>query len=219
MQYILVENKEIVHLGPIFWRHRFIQSELEDHEIDFVVPPVEPNKYLKISDSFEIFPIELITQPSYDPLYEQLVGPYWSFDNNVAIGTYTVTSRDINTIKFDLKSLAASERYNKEVAGTKTIIQGQEVSVDTSRDGRNIFVQKYMMMGDAETVQWKFPECWLTLTKSELGEVVAAGAACVESQFVWEQGIVNQIEAATTTDELKAIIIVESTESVIHGVA
>lgn len=213
MQYLLVENKEIVHLGPIFWRHRFIQSELDDLEIDFLVPPVEPNAYIKISDTLEIFPVESITQPSYDPQYEQLVGPQWSFTNNVATGTYTTTSKEISVIKSDIKALTASERYNKEVAGTKVTIQGQEVSVDTSRDGRNIFVQKYTMMRDTETVQWKFPECWLTLSKSDLGQVVAAGAIHIESQFVWEQSIANQIDAAVSIDEIKAIVIVEKSNT------
>jgi hypothetical protein len=88
-------------------------------------------------------------------------------------------------------------------------IQGQEVVVDTSRDGRNIFVQKYQMMTDTDVVQWKFPTTWLTLSKADLGLAVTAGAAYVEAQFVWEQSIVNQIEAAVTVDELKAIVIVE----------
>ena len=209
MQYLLVENKQIVHLGPVFWRHRFIQSELDDHEIDFQVPPVEPNAYVKVSDTLEIFPIESIAQPTYDQTYEQLVGPIWSFENNIAVGSYEVIAKDINTIKSNLKALAAAERYKKEVAGTKATIQGVEVFIDTSRDGRNIFVQKYAMMGDTDVVQWKFPTCWLSMTKTDLGQVVAAGAAYVESQFVWESGIVARIEAATTVDELKAIVIIE----------
>ena len=208
MQYLLVENKETIHLGPLFWRHRFIQSELDDLEVEYAVSPVEPNAYLKITDSLEIFPIESITQPSYDSTYEQLVGPLWAF-TDVAIGTYTVTSRELNVVKSVLKGLTAAERYKKEVAGVSVTIQGQEVVVDTSRDGRNIFVQKYQMMADIDVVQWKFPTTWLTLSKAELGLAVAAGAAYVEAQFVWEQRIVNQIEAAVTVDELKAVVIVE----------
>jgi hypothetical protein len=208
MQYLLVENKEIIHLGPLFWRHRFIQSELDDLEIEYAVSPVEPNAYLKITDSLEIFPIESITQPSYDSTYEQLVGPLWTF-TDVAIGAYTVTSRELNVVKSVLKGFAAAERYKKEVAGVSVTIQGQEVVVDTSRDGRNIFVQKYQLMADTDIVQWKFPTIWLTLSKTDLGLAVTAGATYVEAQFVWEQRIANQIEAAVTVDELKAVVIVE----------
>lgn len=208
MQYLLTENKQTV-LGPIFWRHRFIQSELDDLEINFTVPPIEPNSYLKITNSLEIFPIESISQPLYDPTYEQLSGPTWTFTNNVANGSYTVVQKDLSIVKSELKNLAASERYKKEIAGVDTIVQGQNVHVDTSRDGRNIFIQKYFMMADTDTVQWKFPSTWLTLTKADLGLVVAAGATHIESQFVWEQGIVNQIETATTVNELEAIVIVD----------
>lgn len=217
MQYLIVENKEIIHLGPIFWRHRFIQSELDDLEVDFVVPPVEPNGYLKITDQIEIFPITNLETPNYDPTYEQLTGPFWTFTSTSATGAYTVDVKSLDTIKSDLKATAAAERYKKEVAGTKATIQGKEVFVDTSRDGFNIFVRKYAMMSDTEVVQWKFPDCWLSLTKLDLGEVVAAGAAHVESQFVWEQSIASQIDASTTVDELKAIVIVEPTENVVPG--
>lgn len=209
MQYLLVENKQTVLLGPIFWRHRFIQSELDDLDIDYTVPPVEPNSYVKISDELEIYPIADLAIPHHDAIFEQLAGPFWNFDNQVATGHYTVLPRDLEAIKNDLRSLAAAERYRKEVAGVQVTVQNTAVTVDTSRDGRNIFVQKYTLMTDADSVQWKFPETWLTLTRSELGAVVAAGAAHVQSQFDWEGAIVDQIAAASTVDELKTIVIVE----------
>lgn len=212
MQYLLVENKQIVHLGPIFWKHRFIQSELEDLDIVYQVPPVEPNSYLKITDSVEIFPVEPIIQPAYDPTYEQLVGPFWTF-TDVATGTYTITARDLSTIKSVLKEQAAAERYKKEVSGVKVVVQDQEVLVDTSREGRSVFVQKYSMMADTDTVQWKFPSTWLTLTKTELGTGISGGAAHIEAQFVWEQNIVSQIDAALSAEGLKAINIIEPTST------
>ena len=209
MQYLLVENKQTILLGPIFWRHRFIQSELDDLDIDYTVPPVEPNSYLKFTDELEIYPIADLAIPQHDAIFEQLAGPFWNFDNNVATGHYTVLPRDLEAIKNDLRALAAAERYRKEVAGVQVTVQNTAVTVDTSRDGRNIFVQKYTLMSDTDTVQWKFPETWLTLSRSELGAVVAAGAAHVQSQFDWESAIVDQIAAASTVDELKTIVIVE----------
>ena len=209
MQYLLVENKQTILLGPIFWRHRFIQSELDDLDIDYTVPPVEPNAYLKITDNLEVYPIADLLTPQYDSTFEQLAGPFWNFDNNVATGHYTVLPRDLEAIKNDLRSLAAAERYRKEVAGVQVTVQNTAVTVDTSRDGRNIFIQKYTLMTDADSVQWKFPETWLTLTRSELGAVVAAGAAHVQSQFDWESTIVAQIAAANNVDDLRSIVIVE----------
>lgn len=209
MQYLLVENKQTVLLGPIFWRHRFIQSELDDLDITYTVPPVEPNSYLKFTDELEIYPIADLAIPQHDAIFEQLAGPFWNFDNQVATGHYTVLPRDLEAIKNDLRALAAAERYRKEVAGVQVTVQNTTVTVDTSRDGRNIFVQKYTLMADTDTVQWKFPETWLTLTRSELGVVVAAGAAHVQNQFDWESTIVAQITTAATVDDLRSIVVVE----------
>ena len=209
MQYLLVENKQTVLLGPIFWRHRFIQSEIDDLDIDYTVPPVEPNSYVKISDELEVYPISDLLTPQYDPTFEQMAGPFWNFDNQVATGYYTVVPKELEAIKNDLRSLAASERYRKEVAGVQVTVQNTTVTVDTSREGRNIFVQKYTLMADTDTVQWKFPETWLTLTRSELGTVVSASATHFQRQFDWESSIVAQIASAVDADELKSIVIVE----------
>ena len=64
-------------------------------------------------------------------------------------------------------------------------------------------------MGDTDTVVWKFPETWLTLTKAELSSVVIAGAAYIQAQFDWEKSVADSIDAAATVDDLKAITIVE----------
>jgi hypothetical protein len=209
MQYLLVENKQTVLLGPIFWRHRFIQNELDDLDIDYTVPPVEPNAYLKITDNIEVYPIAAITSDPIDTRFEQLAGPFWNFDNQIATGHYTTAPKSLDTIKSEFLQLTANERYRKEIAGAQVTVQDTVVTVDTSRDGRNIFVQKYTLMSDTDTVQWKFPETWLTLTRSELGTVVAAGAAHIQSQFDWESAIAAQITSAATVDDLRSIVIVE----------
>lgn len=204
MEYILVENRKTVLLGPMPWRHRFIQSELDDLEINYTVSPTEPNGYLKINNTIEIFPAT-VTAPEHDPLYHALAGPFWTFTNNVATGTYNKIDKKLDHIKADLKSLTATERYKKENTPFKMIVQNIEVTIDASRDNRNIFVQKYSFMNDNETVNWKFPETWLTLTKSELGSIVFAGANHIQTQFDWEVSVSQQIDNATTIDQLKSI--------------
>lgn len=212
MNYLLVENKQIVHLGPIAWRHRFIQSELEDLDVDYIVSPTEPNGYLRINDSLEIYPVNL-ENPVFDALYQQLAGPFWTFDNEVATGTYNVLDRDIAGIKGDLKGVAAGERYRKETSGIKLTVQETEVSVATDRDSRNVYAQKLVSMTDNDTVQWKFPQAWLTLTKQELVTVLNSINAYVQTQFDWEIGIVQQIDDAQDIDTLKNIVIVEKRDN------
>lgn len=217
MQYILVENRETVLLGPTFWKYRFIQSELDDLEVDYTVSPHEPQTYQKVSNNLEIFPIVELTSPAVDNIYQTLSGPFWTYEdiseegsevkNFVAKGEYTSIDIDIATVRNTLKTFAASERYKKEVAGTKVTIQNVEVSVSTDRDSKKNF--ESALVAGSESVQWKFPETWLTLSLDDLKSVVAAVNVYVQNQFNWEKGIVDQIDAAQTVEELKAIVIVE----------
>src|ERR1700747_1432502 len=201
MKYILVENQQIVHLGPMFWRERIFQSELDELEIEYTVSPNEG--YTSIPNTtFEIFPVTTSVMPEHDGLYQQAVGPFYTYANNEATETYTLAPQDIEYTKSKLTEIVSNKRYTKEIAGVTTSVQNTNVTVDTSRDGRNIFVQKYLLMQDTDTVQWKFPECWLTLSKADLGNVIAAGASYIQSQFDWEANVSSQIWAANTSDQL-----------------
>lgn len=209
MKYILVENRTIIHLGPIDWKPRFIKSELDELEIDFFIPPVEQG-YIKINNELELIPITSgDVAPAFDQNYESITGPYYTYFDFEVHTYYDILQQPIESIKANLKPSVTNERYIKEIAGTKVMIQNIEVTVDTARSNRDIFVQKYLLMGDTETVQWKFPEAWLTLTKVELGQVVAAGAIHVQNSFEWESLTCNEIDDANDIETLKAIIIVE----------
>ena len=109
--------------------------------------------------------------------------------------------------KYNLKQLAAQERYKKEILGTTATIQSQSLTIDTSRGARDIFVQTYLLMGDADTVNWKFPETWLTLTKQDLGLCVTAATQYVQECFDWELNKSEEIDNSETKQELLAIII------------
>lgn len=209
MDYVLVEKRQSILLGPMPWRHRFFQSELDDLEVEYTLTPAIPTGRIQINQDLEIMPVLQLTSPPIDVVYESPVGPFWTFDDNGAYGTYTKKDNDLDFSKGHLKSVAAAERYRKENLGTTAVIQGTTVTIDTSRDGRNIFVQKYSLMGDNDTVNWKFPEGWLILTKGELGAVILAGSTYIQNQFEWEHTISQQIDNAQTAQELKNIVIVE----------
>lgn len=202
--YLLVENRQIVHLGPIPWRHRFIQSELDDLEVNFTVSPVEQG-YIKINDNFEIFPITEETG-SFDSRWEDPIGPFYTYHNDHATAEWQKQDKPLDQVRQMIKSVVAGLRYGKEMAGIKvTLRDGVEVTADTSRDGRAIFTQVYGTMADDATVDWKFPEGWFTVTKAELGTVIAGGFTYIQEQFVWEKTFGDRADSASTMDELKAI--------------
>ncbi|CAB4124387.1 hypothetical protein UFOVP49_225 [uncultured Caudovirales phage] len=207
MQYVLIQN-DIVINGPRGWNYRSFESSLlDDLEITYKLPTSKTDDVaIDIAAGIRILPVSMVETP-YNPKVEFLHGPFWDFSNNVAVGSWEIHPNDIGGVKANLIQQAAAVRYNKEIAGVKVTIQNQEVTVDTSRDGRNIFVLKYMIMQDADTVNWKFPEGWLTLTKAELGAAVIGGAGYIQTQFLWEETKVSEIIACTTLQELDAVVI------------
>lgn len=203
-----------VLLGPIEWRPAFIASVLQS-DLDLPTKPtVLMSDELKIP--YDILPnvrVRPIVEESveYNPKIQFLNGPFWSYTDDLATMNWIPTDKDIDLVKAELKNLVAAERYNREIAGTTATVQGQTVSIDTNRGSRDIFVQKYLLMADTDQVEWKFPEGWLTLSKAELGIVVAAGADHVQNQFVWEASKSAEIDACTTLAELDAVVIIETT--------
>jgi hypothetical protein len=217
MQYVLVQDKQSVLLGPIFWRHRIIQSELEDLEVDYIVSPTEPNQYLKINDSLEIYPVSGLDIPSHNSTYEQLDGPYWQFNDGIAFGSYNIAPIQIDSIKNKLISLAANERYKKETSDISLSIQNTSITVATDRDSRNLYVQKLLTMGDNDTVQWKFPEGWLALSKQDLTSILSSVNQHVQEQFDWESTTIDQINSAQDVTSLQGITIIQPNTNLINN--
>lgn len=203
--YLLVENRKVIYLDMI-WRPRMFQNELQDLGLmtDVLFTETEPG-YLKINDSFEIIPVTEVTSPEYDPRYERLSGPHVSYGDTFAEKVFIKEPNPIDNIKTELKSKISSERYNKEIVGFKHTIQGIEVTVDTSREIRNIFIQKLLIMDENEVANWKFNEAWVPITKHDLKELVSKGASYIQAQFDWEKDAVNKIDAAESIDELKSL--------------
>jgi hypothetical protein len=203
MYAVVYQNRVIV--GPMGWNRAIFQGSLERRGIVQTLPRVAPEELpLVINQDTKITRVEEV-RPEINTMVEYYYGPLWDVTGDVSIATYNVVDTPIESARANFKTLAADERWKKEETGTSINIQNTDVSLDTSREGRNIFVQKYSMMGEADVVNWKFPEGWLTLTKAELGLIVATGAAYIQSCFDWEKTISDQIDAATTKQELLAI--------------
>lgn len=207
MYAVIYQNRVIV--GPMDWNRALFSGALESKKITVGLPRVAPETLpLIINEETKICTVEEIRE-EINPLVQYHYGPLWDVSGDVAIATYQATNTQIEFARNNYKDAIARQRYQKEITGATTIIQGTTVSLDTSREGRNIFVQKYMLMGESDTVHWKFPEGWLTLTKTELGQAVAAGAGHIQASFDWELLKVQAIDAAQTKEELLLINIEE----------
>jgi hypothetical protein len=200
--YALIHNNRVLS-GPRNWDKAFFEFVLKRQKINYTFVSRKPTDELPfvINDDTKIYPVEVIRKNIND-MIEYHRGPTWDIQESVAVATYEVVETPLEFAKANYKNLLADERYRKEVKGVKATVQDTEVTVDTSRDGRNIFVQKHSMMAESDTVNWKFPEGWLTLTKSELGQLITAGAAHIQDAFDWEKEISDQIDAETEVADL-----------------
>ena len=212
MNYLLVQNKQIVILGPITWRQRFIQTEIndliesEELTIEYTVPATEQG-YIDIGDGFEIFPVELTT-PAFDPIYEELSGPFWTYENNVATGTYTVNTLSIEKIKGHLKQVVATERYRKQNLGTTVTVANTTFSVSTDTNTINSLLSLANNTG-TNTINYKSPNGFISLTGADIQNVVNQIHDYIQTQFNWEKTTNETINDSNDITTLQAIKIIE----------
>jgi hypothetical protein len=207
MYAVIYDNRVLV--GPMNWNRGMFQGALERKGIEYSLPRTAPNNLpLTIDEHAKIMQVEEI-KPELNALVEYYYGPLWDITETKAIANYEVHDTPIESARYNLKQLASQERYKKEILGTTTTIQGNIVTIDTNRGARDIFVQKYLLMAESDTVNWKFPETWLTLTKNDLGLCVTAANQYIQQCFDWELNISVQIDQSQNKQELIAVTIVE----------
>jgi hypothetical protein len=213
MYAVVYKNRVIV--GPMRWNRAIFQGALEKQKIVVGLPRVAPETLPFIINEDARIALVEEQRPQLNPLVEYYYGPLWDLSGDKAIANYEVHDTPIESARNNLKAIASEERWKKEEAGTSTTIQDIKLTLDTSREGRNIFLQKYSLMNYNDTVNWKFPEGWLVLTKPELGQLITVGAAYIQSCFDWEKDIDLQIDSANTKEELLDIEIVKKEDPTI----
>lgn len=211
MYAVVYKNKVIV--GPMGWNRGIFQGSLEKQGVSVLLPRAAPEILpFIVNDDTKIMLVEE-NRPTLNEKVEYYYGPLWEIGEDKVIANYEIHDTPIDFARTNFKNLLSEERWKKEVMGIKITIRDHEITIDTSRDGRNIFVQKFMLMGENDVVNWKFPEGWLTLTKSELGQIISAGANYIQECFDWEKNISDQIDQAATKHDLLSILIIEPTNN------
>ena len=208
MIYSLFNNTELIN-GPRAWNYKSFESSLQELEeeleitIDYTLLPLRKTDetVLEITSNIKIYP----TQITYEDLNANIQfhnGPFWTFENGYAIGNYVAQDKDLEVLKNELKAKVTANRYKKENTYIPVEVQNTTISIDISRGEREIYVLKYSLMADGETVTWKFPEAWLDLSKNDLGLIVLVGSTYIQDQFNWEKETHANIDAKVSIQEL-----------------
>lgn len=200
---LVYENK--IQVGPREWSYVFFKDYLIKNNLTYNQLPKQSNNSV-ITDQWQILKVKELNIPNYDQLFEQLAGPYWTIHQDHITGYYDIMPVPLNSIKNTLKSIVAANRYQVEIAGIDFDLDGTKVGVYTDRENRSVYLDALMIMADDELINFKFKNgIFKQVSKSQLTEIVKAGASHIKSAFDWEAEKITAIDSANSVDELKNI--------------
>lgn len=204
MKYIIADKKNTIYWGPRDWSVPSIQYCIKnDFTKNFFISSTPPEKTLKLDDNIFIYPVQDET-PVYNEKLEVLVGPYFSFKEDYAIMTNSISPKKIEQLKYELKQQISHNRYIKEISGINLIIQDKEVNISTRREDRDIYSQ--MLASDLDNFSWKFNlETWINLSRIELSVIVNSINIKIQESFKWEFDKSVAIDNCNTLEELDLI--------------
>ena len=201
--YALTYNNQ-VFLTPTSWKPRYIASIIDqDYEVKVVLTVSDEQRVpFNITPEIRVMRIEE-SKPEINPLIETHDGPFWTINPDIVNATYNKVYKPIEMIKDDIKSKLAAERYVRECnTPFKMVLNGTEITVKTDRDTRNIFLETALFMNETEVRKWKFPEGFVLVSKQDLMNIIESRAVVIQAAFDWEEDFINQINNATTHQEL-----------------
>ena len=213
MAYLLIEKlndgTDVVLLGPMEWRPRFFQSCLRDDlEIDFQVPlSNDNNEAIIVNEIARIIPVtDIGIMGEYNQKIHHLDGPYYNMSQLSAEVYHNVKDKPIEFVKDELKLILSANRYRYETMGIQLSIQSKIVVALTTREDRWLYLQAFQLGKD--NINWKFGSEFLTLTNTELGQIVDGVVNHVQATFDWETLKIDELDSLSTFGELNVMTLV-----------
>lgn len=204
MFYVIVNNNSVI-FGPREWNRLQFQGVLED-DLEIITTlnlTNDSGNAVKINDETYILPVVSEPIPEHNVYTQQLVGPFWTINSDRASQTYTVADKSIDEVKNNLKSIIATNRYNKEISGTTVNVADTTIQVSTDRTGKQIYFQYAANL--SAPINFKAGSTWLTLEQSDFQTICNAVNSFVQSAFDWESTKITEIDSKTTLSDLAAI--------------
>ena len=205
---------ETIQVGPREW-NRWVFQEWIQENLDLLISLPQQkldNDVISVSDTVNIVPVVMNTDPSYNSKTQALSGPDLTVSSNIVTGSYQVVDLPVYFVQNSLLDHISAVRYNQEIAGTVTQIQSQNVRVATDRVSRSAWT--HAVIGSSDTFNWKFDNTtWLSLDKTDVQTVTDAVLSHVNAAYNWEKSTSDQIQAAQDLATLDAINLQYPTES------
>lgn len=199
--FVIVYNNQVI-LGPMPWRKLFFENIImEDCEVEVTLPQKNDTPFT-VNEEIVILPARY-THEDFNPVTQKHNGPFWNITESEAVGNFVTLDKDVDHVKSELKQLVADKRWTKEISGIKVTFNGTEYSVDTSREGRKVYIEQLQM--NSTSYDWKFNEGYLTLTNTDLQSVVDSINQHIQTCFAEERTRISDIESKTTLTELQTL--------------
>lgn len=204
--YVIIHKNRVI-LGILPWNSQYYTDVLRSrYRITTELPRNEPAPDVfpwEIDADTKIVSAQEVRPNIENPLVKYYYGPTWDFLETKVIANYEVIPHAIEDARANYKAKAGTQRYEQEVSGTSITIDDVEYKIETDRSSRTKYIEKYVSMGD--TVNWKFNEGWVVLTKTQMQSIVAAIDTHVQSAYDEELRLNAVIAACETAEQLEAV--------------
>lgn len=176
-------------------------------------PQVDPMFEVLAGPNFKYYETERTEQtPSLDENGEQVLdengAPVYNATTIVDkshVMFYVAQELPIETIRNNLFATVANNRWTKETTSIIRTINDKTITIYTDRGSRTSYTQALILADDNYSAQWKFPEGFFVLNKSDLQLIVNEVVAYVQTCFDWESTKTNEIKSTATVEGLKQI--------------
>ena len=212
MEIALINNNSLI-LGPMGFNVRYINSELEDLEVE---ERISPQSYTDLPIHFSDNETHLVliekVVPENDTKYHNIGNFTWEIikENDVPVKvllTYPIIDKTLEEVKELRKQEVSPYRREKESTTISVNLNGTSVEVSTSREERLLLASK--LAASPGPHNFKFSNTWLEITIEQLQTIVSEIDVKVQEAFDWELSKLQEIDACETIDSVYDVVIRE----------
>ena len=212
MEIALINNNSLI-LGPMGFNVRYINSELEDLEVE---ERISPQSYTDLPIHFSDNETHLVliekVVPENDTKYHNIGNFTWEItkENDVPVKvllTYPIIDKTLEEVKELRKQEVSPYRREKENTTISVNLNGTSVEVSTSREERLLLASKLSAAPGPHN--FKFSNTWLEITTEQLQTIVSEIDVKVQEAFDWELSKLQEIDACETIESVYDVVIRE----------
>lgn len=216
MEIALINNNSLI-LGPMGFNVRYINSELEDLEVE---ERISPQSYTDLPIHFSDNETHLVliekVVPENDVKYHNIGNFTWEIikEDDVPVKvllTYPIIDKTLEEVKELRKQEVSPYRREKENTNISVNLNGTSVEVSTSREERLLLASKLSAAPGPHN--FKFKNTWLEITIEQLQTIVSEIDVKVQEAFDWELSKLQEIDACETIDSVYDVVIREQPET------